>query len=87
LKLESPEKIEDKIKLKTHKPVELDKLSEVSRSLLYMHSFFEEELHREKQVLSLSYPKTELQMFIDNLETIMQLIRKETSYIYIPTMV
>ena len=54
--------------------------SELAKSLEYTAVFLEQ--NNELQVISQSYPRSELLMFISNLETILNLIKEKTGFVF-----
>ena len=54
--------------------------SEFARSLEYMGAFLEQ--NSELQIISLSYPREELKMVISNLETLLNLIKDKTGFVF-----
>ena len=57
-------------------------LSEVSRSLIYIKDFLEN--NNELQVLALSYPLDEFDLLFSNLDTVLSTIKKKTGSTFVP---
>ena len=57
--------------------------SELARSLEYTAAFLEQ--NPELEVISQSYPREELKMLFANLETLLNLIKDKTGFVFAPT--
>ena len=64
-----------------HIPIQLN--SELAKSLEYTAAFLEQ--NSELEVISQSYPREELKMFMSNLETLLNLIKDKTGFAFAPS--